>query len=148
MPKAKSSPKSKSKLSPRKSFWKSPLFIAIVALFVATGIFLVFHSFAGSGPGPAPGPFPGKDQYGCPLDYHRRPTLWQGTTGPCVRRLQADLTDHWGVYCQFDTNTVHIDGIFGQVTYAAVRLFQQATHLNIDGIVGQNTWSALSGSCE
>ena len=36
-----------------------------------------------------------------------------------------------------------VDGIFGSVTAAAVRAFQQQEGLTVDGIVGPVTWSAL-----
>jgi peptidoglycan hydrolase-like protein with peptidoglycan-binding domain len=36
-----------------------------------------------------------------------------------------------------------VDGIFGSVTAAAVRAFQQQEGLVVDGIVGPATWSAL-----
>jgi peptidoglycan hydrolase-like protein with peptidoglycan-binding domain len=40
-------------------------------------------------------------------------------------------------------HSVAVDGIFGPLTEAAVRAFQQQKGLAVDGIVGPNTWSAL-----
>jgi murein L,D-transpeptidase YcbB/YkuD len=40
-------------------------------------------------------------------------------------------------------HNVTVDGIFGPVTAAAVRAFQQQEGLAVDGIVGPATWSAL-----
>jgi peptidoglycan hydrolase-like protein with peptidoglycan-binding domain len=40
-------------------------------------------------------------------------------------------------------HTVHVDGIFGPRTEAAVEDFQQDAGVGIDGIVGPHTWSRL-----
>jgi lysozyme family protein len=40
-------------------------------------------------------------------------------------------------------HTVVVDGIFGPLTEAAVRAFQQEKHLAVDGVVGPITWAAL-----
>ena len=40
-------------------------------------------------------------------------------------------------------HTVHVDGIFGARTEAAVEDFQQDAGIGIDGIVGPHTWARL-----
>ena len=59
-----------------------------------------------------------------------------GSTGDTVREVQRSLRD-LGYYHG------EIDGIFGQGTYNAVRLFQQNYGLTVDGIVGDRTLAAL-----
>ncbi|MCA1702237.1 MAG: peptidoglycan-binding protein [Actinobacteria bacterium] len=39
-----------------------------------------------------------------------------------------------------------IDGIFGPLTEAAVRAFQQGAGIDVDGVVGPQTWNALLSS--
>src|SRR5689334_7356500 len=67
-----------------------------------------------------------------------QPTISQGATGDAVRRLQRALrrTPNLGLV---------VDGVFGPVTEAAVKAFQQGAGLAVDGIVGPNTWGALPG---
>ena len=65
-----------------------------------------------------------------------QPTVYRGSRGDAVRRLQ-ELLNKKG----FDCGAV--DGIFGSKTYAAVVAFQKANGLSADGIVGPLTWGKL-----
>ena len=65
-----------------------------------------------------------------------QPTVYRGSRGDAVRRLQ-ELLNKKG----FDCGAV--DGIFGSKTYAAVMAFQKANGLGADGIVGPLTWGKL-----
>lgn len=58
-----------------------------------------------------------------------------GSDGGGVYLLQQKLTNR-GI-------NVGMDGNFGPLTEAAVRLFQQEKGLTVDGIVGKATWAAL-----
>jgi peptidoglycan hydrolase-like protein with peptidoglycan-binding domain len=64
------------------------------------------------------------------------PTISVGAAGDAVRRLQRALrrTPNLGLV---------VDGIFGSVTEAAVKEFQQGAGLTADGVVGPLTWNAL-----
>ena len=59
-----------------------------------------------------------------------RPTLRRGDTGKFVKVLQAKLN-------------AQVDGFFGPVTEAAVRVFQRDRGLVPDGIVGPKSWAVL-----
>ena len=71
-----------------------------------------------------------------------RPLLRQGQQAPGplavepIRSLQYLLQQH-------GRGEVEVDGIFGPITAAAVRDFQQSAGLIVDGIVGNQTWPAL-----
>jgi peptidoglycan hydrolase-like protein with peptidoglycan-binding domain len=63
------------------------------------------------------------------------PLVRQGDEEHPVRTLQYLLRARG--------HTVVVDGIFGPLTEAAVRAFQQEKHLAVDGVVGPITWAAL-----
>ena len=65
-----------------------------------------------------------------------QPTVSVGATGGAVRRLERALrrTPNLGLV---------VDGVFGPLTDAAVKEFQQGAGLTVDGIVGPLTWDAL-----
>jgi len=65
-----------------------------------------------------------------------RPTLYWGSRGDNVRLVQTKL-QQWGYY------KGRVDGIFGRLTYQAVRFFQGRNGLAVDGIVGRRTYEAL-----
>jgi peptidoglycan hydrolase-like protein with peptidoglycan-binding domain len=64
------------------------------------------------------------------------PTIRLGAKGNVVRRLQRALrrTPDLGLA---------VDGLFGPLTEAAVKSFQEGAGLTVDGIVGPLTWNAL-----
>ncbi|MGM3305480.1 peptidoglycan-binding domain-containing protein [Anabaena sp. WFMT] len=70
--------------------------------------------------------------------YNRQPmpTLRFGSSGISVRIMQRLLVSNgYGI---------RIDGIFGPLTEAAIKAFQNQRSLLVDGIVGQRTWWELS----
>jgi peptidoglycan hydrolase-like protein with peptidoglycan-binding domain len=70
------------------------------------------------------------------------PVLREGQQAPGplavepIRSLQYLLRQH-------GHGEVTVDGIFGPITAAAVRAFQQSRGLGVDGIVGNQTWPPL-----
>lgn len=64
-----------------------------------------------------------------------RRTLVQGDTGAEVERLQ------WALDAQ--GSSLAVDGVFGPLTEAAVRAFQQSAGIPVDGVVGPLTWEAI-----
>ncbi|MEA5578485.1 peptidoglycan-binding domain-containing protein [Anabaena sp. UHCC 0451] len=70
--------------------------------------------------------------------YNRQtmPTLRFGSSGISVRIIQRLLVSNgYGL---------RVDGIFGPLTEAAIKAFQNQRGLFVDGIVGQRTWWELS----
>ena len=59
-----------------------------------------------------------------------------GSTGSEVRTIQ-DKLKRWGYY------TGNVDGIYGSLTVAAVKKFQQKNGLTVDGIAGTKTLNAM-----
>jgi hypothetical protein len=64
------------------------------------------------------------------------PTIGFGSRGLSVRVLQKLL--------QSNGYPIQVDGMFGALTEAAVKAFQNQRNLAVDGIVGQNTWLELT----
>jgi peptidoglycan hydrolase-like protein with peptidoglycan-binding domain len=65
----------------------------------------------------------------------------EGSTGDAVRGVQEEF--QYRNLSGDPSKGLHIDGIFGPKTDAAVRAFQRAVGLRVDGIVGPLTWRAL-----
>ncbi len=70
-------------------------------------------------------------------DSQSLPALRFGDSGVAVRVLQRLLLSN-------GYNPVRVDGMFGALTEAAVRAFQNNRNLVVDGIVGQRTWYELT----
>ncbi|MGH8000960.1 MAG: peptidoglycan-binding domain-containing protein, partial [Brasilonema sp.] len=64
------------------------------------------------------------------------PVLRFGSSGVAVRVLQQLLSSNG--------YTIRVDGVFGALTEAAVKAFQNKQNLAADGIVGQRTWYELT----
>jgi peptidoglycan hydrolase-like protein with peptidoglycan-binding domain len=65
----------------------------------------------------------------------------QGSTGDAVRGVQEEF--QFRNLSGDPAQGLHVDGIFGPNTDAAVRGFQSALAVGVDGIVGPITWRAL-----
>jgi len=63
------------------------------------------------------------------------PLIKEGDNGHPVKTLQHLLNEHGA--------SLVVDGIFGPLTDAAVRAFQQDKGLNVDGIAGPQTFGAV-----
>lgn len=71
-------------------------------------------------------------------DEKNIPTLRRGSQSESVAEIQAFLNAKYSA-------GLDVDGIFGSVTEAAVKVFQQKNGLTADGIIGPKTWKALGG---
>ncbi|MEU5838802.1 peptidoglycan-binding domain-containing protein [Streptomyces diacarni] len=61
----------------------------------------------------------------------------RGHTGSAVAHAQCLLNRVWGY------TAVKIDGQFGDMTEAGVRIMQIRCQIAEDGIIGPNTWACL-----
>ena len=68
-------------------------------------------------------------------------TVKKGSKGDAVRGVQEEF--QYRNLSGDPTKGPQIDGIFGPITDAAVRGFQEALEITVDGIVGPVTWRAL-----
>lgn len=64
------------------------------------------------------------------------PELRRGDAGPVVSRLQAALNRS----DRAPTPPLIVDGVFGPVTEAAVRSFQQQSNVLVTGVVDEGMW--------
>ncbi|MFI6033558.1 peptidoglycan-binding protein [Streptomyces sp. NPDC051315] len=67
-----------------------------------------------------------------------RPTVGRGSSGPAVKQAQCYLNN------SLTGRRLAEDGVFGPVTEAAARRFQQCADITVDGVVGAQTWSHLT----
>lgn len=68
--------------------------------------------------------------------YGKAALSYYGSTGQEVRDIQSRLKS-WGYY------TGDVDGIYGYLTYQAVRYFQYNNGLTVDGVAGPETLAAI-----
>ena len=114
------------------------LVLFAVVFAVAGGVFFGLKSFAATPGGISASSVSGKDAYGCPLDYSKRPTLRYGNSGGCVYQLQMGLN-----YVN-QPISVTVDGKFGPQTLNSVKFFQTREGLTVDGVVGPVSWARLA----
>ena len=67
-----------------------------------------------------------------------KPILQLGSTGKYVIELQTKL-----IKLGYSCGDTGADGVFGDDTYRAVRMFQQNNNLSVDGKVGPATWAKI-----
>lgn len=71
-------------------------------------------------------------------------TVSLGDTGTVVKEIQEMLIElGYTLTTKQNDTTKGADGIFGNLTYVAIRKFQQAQGLTVNGIVGEKTFEAL-----
>lgn len=72
------------------------------------------------------------------LNWKLKPTLsYYGSRGDEVTKIQKKLRQ-WGYY------SGEVDGIYGDITFNAVKSFQSRNNLDVDGIAGPQTLEALA----
>jgi N-acetyl-anhydromuramyl-L-alanine amidase AmpD len=107
------------------------------------GIRRVRAFLGGAAPVPLPTPVPIGPGGGTPVDPATSPyftgVLYLASEGPQVTELQRRLKAAYSSYA----GQLPVDGDFGPLTDAAVRVFQSRSGLTVDGIVGPQTAAAL-----
>lgn len=73
-----------------------------------------------------------------PITLKGCPTLYKGSTG-AITKLAQEKLESLGYSC----GSCGADGINGNGTQKAVKLFQEEHGLKVDGIIGENSWRAL-----
>ena len=76
-----------------------------------------------------------------PPDVYPGTPLRQGSKGPYVLNMQARLNEISVLYTAMEK--LSLDGIFGQKTADATRLFQKQFGLNPDEVIGELTWNKI-----
>ncbi|MCC7543787.1 peptidoglycan-binding protein [bacterium] len=64
-----------------------------------------------------------------------------GNQGPCVSLIQQQLKN-----LGYNIGSSGVDGVYGQDTANAVKVYQQKAGLAQDGVVGPQTWNSMFGS--
>ena len=118
--------------------------LALVAVVVATGIgFKLFSGASGK-----PSTYAVYQKYGCSTTIAKRPTLRQGSSGPCVRAAQ-EILQHAVGSVGANPRTAgqpKADGDFGPITKSYVVKFQTKKFKKAadrDGVIGPKTWAQL-----
>lgn len=96
-----------------------------------------------SSPAPTKTPTPSSPTTAAPTASCTSQLWGRGSTGICVKEIQAILNLYNGNGSRSGFGQLAVDGIFGPLTQSAVYAFQENNHLEVDGIVGPQTWGRL-----
>lgn len=147
MPSQSTAAKKQSKQSRFKMFRQSKAFglLVVVGVISIVGTGYVFFSSAAA-------------FYPSLATCRTRGAIAQGSSGACVKTLQASLdaavygTVDRGIqidrssYCR-SISKLRVDGAFGPKTKNFVKCFQNSRGIGVDGVVGNNTYTQLRNTC-